>query len=134
MLCYITFETNYQIDLTGGNFADLIGFNKTIIRSSSYGTTLPDITRSLNVIQIHTNIGSESIISGKSTDVIYQFPTDELPPSFPFKKEGRRLLFNKIKTNRIKGLRIYITDSLGREVDVNGIPVNLNLNLIIRPG
>lgn len=110
-LVYITLETNYQLDLTTGDFSDLIAFNKAIITSSRYEDKLPDITRPVDDV-IHTNVISDSIVSGISSDVLYRFRIENLPLSYPFHKEGRRLLYNKINTNMIKELRIYFTDSL----------------------
>ena len=40
-----------------------------------------------------------------------------------------RHIWNKIKTNLIRQLRIYITDALNRPVNLNGIPVHLTLLL-----
>ena len=125
----ITLENGYQLDLRTGDFNELIGYDKTIITSTGYGSNLPDITRSVDNIFIHTNIISDSIISGIQSDILYRFSVDNLPLSYPFHIEGRRLLFNKISTNIIKELRIYITDALNRPIDLNNIPVNMTLLL-----
>lgn len=127
----ITLENGYQLDLRTGDFNELIGFDKTIITSTGYGSKLPDITRIVDNIFIHTNIISDSIISGIQSDILYRFSVaDNLPLSYPFHIEGRRLLFNKINTNIIKKeLRIYITDALNRPIDLNNIPVNMTLLL-----
>ena len=72
---------------------------------------------------------SESIVSGRQTDVLYRFSTDGLPLSFPFRQEGRRLLWSKIDTNLLRQIIIYITDALNRPVNLNGLPVHLTLLL-----
>ena len=123
----ITLEANYRLDLTTGDFADLIGHNKAIITATGYGPSLPTITRSVDNVFLHTNIISESNLSGIESDVLYRFSVDNLPLSYPFRFEGRRLLYNKINTNIMKELRIYITDSLNRPLDLNDIPVNMTL-------
>ena len=107
-LVYITLETNYQVDFTTGDFDDLIGFNKAIVTSSKYGDKLPDITRSMDDILIHTNIVTDSIVSGVFSDVLYRFSVDNLPLSYPFHIEGRTKLYNKISASIIKDLRIYM--------------------------
>lgn len=56
-----------------------------------------------------------------------RFSVDDLTLSFPFHIEGKRILYNKINTTVIKDLRIYITDELGRPVDLNNIGVNMTL-------
>ena len=129
LLVFLTLEPNYQIDLTNGDFSELIGFNKAIFTSSRYGDKLSDIIRSVDDIVIHTNIISKSIVSGKSSDILYLFGISNLPISYPFVKEGRRLLYNKVSVSNISELRIYITDSRGRPVDLNGLPVSMVLLL-----
>lgn len=124
---YIELETDYQLDLRTGDFNQLIGFNKVIVTSTTYGTHLPDITRSVDALFVHTNIISDSIVSGIQSDVLYRFSVDDLTLSFPFHIEGKRILYNKISTTVIKDLRIYITDELGRPVDLNNIGVNMTL-------
>ena len=90
----ITFENNYRIDLNEGSFADLLGFDKAItVAKMGYGSRVPDITRSVDNIFIHTSIMSKSIISGVESDGIHRFSIDthDLPLSYPFHIEGRRL-------------------------------------------
>ncbi|PFX13109.1 Pulmonary surfactant-associated protein D [Stylophora pistillata] len=58
----IGLEDGYQVDVRGGNFADLIGFTKKIVTTTSYGEKSPDITRSVDDIYIRTNIISESVV------------------------------------------------------------------------
>ena len=128
LLVYIALETNYQIDLTNNDFADIIGFNKSIITCSNYGVHIPNITRSVDEIVIHTNIVSKSIVNGKSSNVLYRFGLNNLPISYPFHKKGREL-FNKVSVSTIKYLRIYITDTLNRPIDLNNQPVEIVLLL-----
>ena len=125
----LTLENGFQLDLRTGYFSDLIGYNKAIITSTGYGSSLPDITRSVDNKFIHTNIISDSIISGIQSDILSRFSVDNLPLSYPFYIEGRRPLYNKINTNVIKELRIYITDAFNRLIDLNNIPVNMTLLL-----
>ncbi|PFX14257.1 Pulmonary surfactant-associated protein D [Stylophora pistillata] len=58
----IGLEDGFQIDLQTGNFADLIGFTKKVVTTTSYGEKSPDITRSVDDIYIRTNIISESVV------------------------------------------------------------------------
>ena len=44
----LTLENGFQLDLRTGYFSDLIGYNKAIITSTGYGSSLPDITRSVD--------------------------------------------------------------------------------------
>ena len=126
---FMSLEKEFQLDLRTGDFAYLIGFNKGIVRATGYGEKFPNISRSVDNIFIHTNIISESIVGGKESDVLYRFSIDNLPLSYPFHIEPRRVLFCKIKTNRIDELRIYITDEYSRPLDLNNIPISLILIL-----
>ncbi|PFX11744.1 Collagen-like protein 6 [Stylophora pistillata] len=86
----IGLEDGYQVDVRGGNFADLIGFTKKIVTTTSYGEKSPDITRSVDDIYIRTNIISESVVGGMQSDVLFRFSVDNLPLSYPFHIEPRK--------------------------------------------
>ena len=55
----ISFEDsdNYQLNLRGTNFRDLIGFKKEIVTMTEYGSKLPNITNSIDVLNINTSQG-----------------------------------------------------------------------------
>ena len=123
----VTMKSGFQLDLKTGDFGKLIGFEKKIYTASQYSPNLPDITRSVDNVFIHTNIISDSVVSSNQSDVVYRFSVDNLPLSYPFHIEPRRALFNKINTNSIKDLRIYITDEFNRPLNLNNIPISLIL-------
>ena len=123
----LTMKSGFQVDLRNGDFGKLIGFEKQIYTASGYGPKLPDITRSVDNVFIHTDIISDSVVSSNQSDVVYRFSVDNLPLSYPFHIEPRRALFNKINTNSIKDLRIYITDEFNRPLNLNNIPISLIL-------
>ena len=123
----LSMKSGFQVNLSGGDFGKLLGFEKKIYTASGYGPKLPDITRSVDNVFIHTNIISNSVVSSNQSDVIYRFSVDNLPLSYPFHIEPRIPLFTKINTNRIQDLRIYITDEFNRPLDLNNIPISLIL-------
>ena len=123
----LSLKNGFQLDTTTGDFGKLIGFEKKVYRSSTYSPNLPDITRSVDNVFIHTNIISNSVVSSNDSDILYGFSVDNLPLSYPFHIEPRRAKFIKINTNRLKDIRFYITDDLDRELDLNNIPVSLIL-------
>ena len=52
----ITFsDDKFQLDLRETNFGELIGFEKKLITKTDYGTKLPNITNSIDVLNINTN-------------------------------------------------------------------------------
>ena len=118
----ITFsDAKFQLDLRGTEFGELIGFEKKLITKTEYGTKLPNITNWIDVLNINTNAIKDSIVDGVNTNTIAMIPTDNLTRSYPFTFEPRRTLFWPFSSNISSEMRFYVTDSLGRRVDFNGI-------------
>ena len=56
----IQLDENYQIDFAGsGNFHDLLGFDKKILKGSAFGESLPNITNSIDNIYSDEDPDSE---------------------------------------------------------------------------
>ena len=117
----VSIEGDYQLDLRGTEFGDLIGFEKKIVKNTEYGTKLPNITNSIDVLNINTNAITDSIVNGINTNTIAVIPTDNLTRSFPFTFEPKKPLFCNVSSFYIDEIRIFITDSLGKPVNLNGI-------------
>ena len=111
----------YQLDLRGTDFGDLIGFEKKLVTKTEYGTRLPNITKSIDSLNINTTAIKDSVVNGVNTNTIAVIPTDNLTRSFPFTFEPRRRLYCPVSSHYISEMRIYITDSLGKPVNLNGI-------------
>lgn len=124
---FLTLKDDFQLDLRNGDFRNLIGFEQKIYTDSSYGANLPDITRSVDNVFIHSNVVSDSFVSSIKSDVLYRFSVDNLPLSYPFHMEPKRAIFNKINTSIIKDVRIYVTDELNRPLTLNNVPISLIL-------
>ena len=107
--------------LEGSEFGDLLGFDKKIVTSTEYSARLPNITNSIDKINIHSDIIKNSILSGYSDNQLAVIPTDNLTRSYSFKFEPRRLLFNEVSKTQLDEMRFYLTDALGRTIDLNGI-------------
>ena len=88
---------------------------------TEYGTKLPKITNSIDVLNTNTNAIKHIVVYGINTNTIAVIPTDNLTRSFPFTFEPRRPLFCPVSSTDIAEMRIYVTDSLGRPVNFNGI-------------
>ena len=112
-------DDKFQLDLRGTDFSELIGFEKKLVTKTEYGIKLPNITNSIDVLNI--NAINDSIIDGINTNTIAMIPTDNLTRSYPFTFERRRPLYCPVSSNIISEMRFYVTDSLGRPVDFNGI-------------
>ena len=126
----IELDDNYQIDFRNTEFGELIGFDDKIVTATEYSARLPNITNSVDKINIHSDIVVNSILSGNSDNLLAVIPTDNLTRSYSFKFEPRRLLFNEVNKTQLNELRFYITDALGRPIDLNGI--DWFMTLIIR--
>ena len=46
----IQIDNNYQLDLRNSKFGELIGFREKIVNKTEYGTILPSITNSIDMI------------------------------------------------------------------------------------
>ena len=117
----VSLSGDYQLDLRGTDFGDLIGFEKKIVTKTEYGTKLPNITKSIDSLNINITAIKDSVLNGVNTNTIAVIPTDNLTRSFPFTFEPMRQLYCPVSTNIISEMRVYITDSLGKPIDLNGI-------------
>ena len=129
----IEIDNNYQLDLRNTNFGELIGFQKKLVTQTEYGSDLPNITNSIDIININTDGITDSIVDGQNTNTIIRIPTDNLTRSYPFTFEPRRALFCPVASNHISQMRFYISDALNRPVNLNGIDWYLTLILRSTP-
>ena len=51
---------------------------------TGYGTKLPNITNSIDVLNINTSVITDSIVNGINTNTIAVIPTDNLTRSYLF--------------------------------------------------
>ena len=117
----VSLDGNYQLDLRGTDFGELIGFEKKLVTKTEYGTRLPNITKSIDSLNINTTAIKDSIVNGVNTNTIAVIPTHNLTRSYPFTFEPRRQLYCPVSSDNISEMRIYVTDSLGQPIDLNGI-------------
>jgi len=126
----INLAKNYQLDLRTSNFGDLIGFNKRILTSfENYGDYTPNLSQETEILNIHCDLISESLVDGDETDIIYTFGTNDLQPSYAFTKEPLRVQYYPVNKNIINTLRIYITDGKRRIIDLNDADTSFSLIL-----
>ena len=126
---FIKLDENYQIDFTvSGNFNDLLGFEKKLLKGSAFGDFLPNITNSIDNIYLNCSLLSDSIVDGKRSDVLFTFPTNTKIRALPFREHPQiDYLWNKIGTSHISNVRFWLTDDKDREVDLNGIDISLTI-------
>ena len=72
---------------------------------------------------------SNSLVDGKYGDVIYTFSTANLERLYPFTIEPIRVGFCEINNYIISSISIYITDVLGRIINLNDVDVSFSFIL-----
>ena len=126
----ITLAQNYQLDLTQSDFNDLIGFNKKILTSSeNVGDYIPNLSQDREILNIHCDLISDSLVDGDETDIIYSFSTSTLTPSYSYTQEPRRVQYYPVNKFVINKIRIYITDGKRRIIDLNHSDTSFSLIL-----
>ena len=88
----ISVVNNYQLDFRK-KFGEVIGFKEKLVTSAEYGTKLPNITNSIDVLNINTDVKTNSIVDGINTNTIAVIPTDNLTRSHPFTFKNQKDLY-----------------------------------------
>ena len=119
--CFVSIIKPFALDLRGSNFGALIGFETKVIRQTQYGTNLPNITNNLDTLYIRCDLVDNSIVDGVYSDVIYTISMADLRRSYPFKDEPILKGFCEVNKTIINSFRIYITDALGKIINLNKV-------------
>ena len=128
----IILEKEYQLDLTKSNFNRLIGYTREILKDErNVGSTTPNISEDTDVLNIHCDLISESLVDGEESDIIFSFGKGTLQSPYNFVLEPRRVIFNPINKTHISSIRIYVTDGLRRPVYLNH--ADTAFSLILKP-
>ena len=126
----ITLEKDYQLDLTKSEFFELIGFDTKILRDEiNVGVRLPNISEDTDVLNVHCDLISESLVDRQETDIVFSFGTGTLQSSCNFVMEPQRVFFNPVNKTSISSIRVYITDGRTRPVKLNHTDVTFSVIL-----
>ena len=71
----IELDDDYQLDFRNTELGDLLGFYKKIITQEEYSARLPNVTNSIDKINIHSDIVTNSILRGYSNNLLAVIPT-----------------------------------------------------------
>ena len=84
----ILMDENYELDLSGNDFAELLGYEKKILTGEKnfVGAMVANITRSVDWVFLHCDLISRRA-NDVPSDVLYSFSTTGLQVSYPFKKK-----------------------------------------------
>ena len=122
----IIVHRDYELDLSQGNFNELLGYNKRILTGPSFGDKVPNITRGVDWIYLHCDLISRRT-NNISSDVLYSFSTADLHVSYPFHKEPRRLKWQPVNKSSINEIRVWVTDGRNNILDLNGTDIAMVL-------
>ena len=124
----ILMAKDYELDLTEGGFASLLGYEKKIFKDETNftGEMIPDITRSVDWVFLHCDLISRRV-NDVENDVLYSFSTTNLQVSYPFKEEPYRLECHPVNKTQIHSVRVWVTDGRNNILDLNGVNIALSL-------
>ena len=72
------------------------------------GVRVPNLTQYTDVLNIHCDLISNSLVDGEESDIIYSFGASTLRASYGFVLEPRRVIFNPVnKTSN----QVYVSIS-----------------------
>ena len=123
---FILMPSDYELDLSQGNFGELLGFDKRIFSGDSLGKKVPNITRSVDWVYLHCNLISRRT-NNVPSDVLYSFSTTDLRVSYPFQKEPLRLEWQPVNKSYINEIRVWVTDGRNNILDLNGTDIAISL-------
>ena len=117
---------DYELDLSQGNFNELVGFDKKILDGPRLGTKIPNITRGVDWVYLHCDLISRRT-NNVPSDLLYSFSTADLRVSYPFQKEPRRLEWQPVNKSIINEIRVWVTDGRNNILNLNGTDIAISL-------
>ena len=119
-------HNDYEFDLSQGNFGELLGYGKIILRGDVVGRKVPNITRGVDWVFLHCDLITRRTTNVPS-DVLYSFSTSDLLVSYPFRKEPLRLEWQPVNKNYIDAIKVWVTDGRNNILDLNGTDIAISL-------
>lgn len=122
--CIVQISGGYKLDLSSGNLHSLLGFTASEITVTSESPNQVDITNGINNLYIHCSVIDSSYVNGTGTnDVAYSF-VPSTPPFSLITIAPSRVIFTPVIRQNIETVRIYITDQMGRSINLNNQPTS----------
>ena len=122
----IIVHRDYELDLSQGNFGELLGYNKRILTGPSFGDKVPNVTRGVDWVYLHCDLISRQT-NNVPSDLLYSFSTADLRVSYPFRKEPLRLEWQPVNKSSINEIRVWVTDGRNNILNLNGTDIAINL-------
>ena len=121
-------HNDYELDMSQGNFDELLGYGKSTLRGDVVGRNVPNITRGVDWVYLHCDLISRRTKNVPS-DVLYSFSTADPRVSYPFRKQPRRLEWQSVDKGSIDAIRVWVTDGRNNILDLNGTDIAISLML-----
>ena len=103
--------------------------NNKLVISKDGGNTWETIN-----LYLKCSLLSDSIVSGKRSNVLYSFSTSTKTRSMPFEIQPYNYLWSKINTKTITEVTFWLVDDEDREVDLNNIDISLTVVIKTKNG
>ena len=115
-------DNDFELDLSQGNFSELLGYGKSILSGDVVGRKVPNITRGVDWVYLHCDLITRQT-NNVPSDVLYSFSTSDLQVSYPFRKEPLRLGWQTVNKSYIDKIRVWVTDGRNNILDLNGTDI-----------
>ena len=122
----VLIHNDYELDLSQGNFYELLGYGKNILSGDVVGRTIPNITRGVDWVYLHRDLITRRT-NNVPSDVLYSFSTSGLQVCYPFQKETLRLEWQPVNKSYIDKIRVWITDGRNNILNLNGTDIAISL-------
>ena len=120
-------HNDYELDLSQGNFGELLGYGKSTLRGDVVGSKVPNITRGVDWVYLHCDLITRRTDNVPS-DLLYCLSTADLNVSYPFREVPLRPEWQLVNKNYIEGIRVWVTDGRNNILDLNGTDIAISFN------
>ena len=124
----ILIHDDYELDSSQGNFAELLGYGKSILSGDSVGRKVPNITRGVDWVYLHCDLITRRTTNVPS-DVLYSFSTSDLQVSYPFRIEPFRLEWQSVNKSSIDKIRVWVTDGRNNILQLNDTDIAISTSI-----
>ena len=113
-----------------GSICTLLGFNKDDIFENQGRFVAGKIVDICPVTQLifNTNVSESNYINDMETPFVYNCSID-VPPGYRISREINNISYKNLTTNQISFLRVWVTDQVGRPVNIRDDELLVTLSL-----
>ena len=123
-------DAPYSIDFTTSSLYRLFGTTSSVKSADFTAEGRGDMTDGINAVYVNCDFCYNSaLVGGNHSSVIYAFSVDVSPYQSIVEAPTIRTM-TQITSGRPKSVRIWLTDNLGRPIDLRGEAFSLNAEII----